>query len=143
MPVTATLQYSPVPSAGSITADVIDNNGNPSSVIDANLDFTVKGALTVSAGGMLDGKFKLTLLGDEHGGQFDAAVISADVDITGDGSFPYVITIPANTLPRPAVVGGARPRQVMSLYLLVTYVTAGGADTDLTAIAELGTFLFS
>lgn len=136
------LQYSPIPNAGTIDLQVVDNNGSPGKVIDANLAFKVVGNVSVTAGGLLDGQFRLQLLGDQRGGAFDGQVgADATVNITGDGVYPINITIPANTLPIPAQPG--RPRQIVALCMLVTYERADGATTDLTGIVDFGTFLFS
>lgn len=138
---TQALQTLPAGQA-SITLDVVDNDGNPASVMDANQPFSVVGSLTVNAGGVLNGRFRLQLLGDARGDQFDGQVgPDAIVDITGDGLVPINITIPANTLPNPVQVG--RPRQVVTLGMLVTYETDAGATTNLTGFVDLGTYLFS
>jgi hypothetical protein len=125
------IQFFPVP-LGTFTASVIDNNGAPSKVVEAGLDFSVEGAIVLNAGNIITGTMTVTAYADEVGGPFDASIGSTPVTIPGDGTFPYKVTIPANKLANPPTSSG-----VYELTAVLTHTTSAGTLTNVTAFENL------
>jgi hypothetical protein len=125
---------------GSFTATVEDNNGNPSTVLDAGTQFRIRCSWQVSplAALLLGGRWEIAAY-VESVGQGPEQQIGPRRDVQLDGrTTPYQtdITVPANTLPN----NPAAPQS--GVYKLVTVLTHRnfGSVSDVSAVEE-GPFL--
>jgi hypothetical protein len=119
---------------------VCDNNGAPLEVLEAALPFEVRGRIIITAGQAITGTARVTIYADQLGGSFDGPLAYVDVDIPGDGTYPWTVTVPANTLPdTPPASGSALYR----LAAVLTMVNSNGAATETSSFVEMGTFRVS
>lgn len=136
----ADIQFFPVTAAGTFTASVVDNNGNPATILEAKLNFTVKGDITINAGDAITGTATITVYADQLGGPIDKAIgTPATVNINGDGTFPWTVTVPGSTLP-DAPAGGSN---VYRLAAVFTMANSAGKPTETSSFVDLGTFRIS
>lgn len=133
----ADIQYPPYP-AGTFDAAVIDNDNQPSTVLDASLAFRVEGTIVLNSGNLVTGRMDVTVYVDELGGQIDQSIGSTSLSIPGDGTFSYTVVIPANTLPETPTGSG-----VYQVGVLLTHRNSFGIPTELTAFEDLGAFRIS
>ena len=108
----------------SASSAVLDNNGNPAAVLEAALDFSVEGTITISAGNAITGTATVRLYADQLGGPIDQAIgTPAVVAITGDGTYAWTVTVNAGTLP-DAPAGGSN---LYRLAAVLTVVNSGAS----------------
>src|SRR6266702_4321060 len=87
---------------GTFTAAVIDNNGAPSSVLEANQPFTIQCSWNISALAalLLGGQWQLAAYVESIGAGPEQEVGAAvTVALNGGTSYNATIVVPANTLP--------------------------------------------
>jgi hypothetical protein len=128
-------------SPGSFTATVVDNNGNPSSVLDAGTQFTINCTWQVSplAALLLGGRWEIAAYVESVGEGPEQQIGLPTNEVPLDGrTTPYTTTIivPGNTLPN-------NPAPPLSgVYKLVTVLTHRnfGSVSDVSAVEE-GPFL--
>jgi hypothetical protein len=137
-PVIADVQF--VPGTGKLYIDaLVDPSGNPLTVLDIDVGFTVKGRVELP--GWLSGRGVVRLSADEIGGPFDATIGQVVVPITGSTSpndppsiqYPWEISVKSPTLP-----------DVSKMYqfgLVFVLETPGGGHTDIGGFYDLGAFL--
>lgn len=120
---------------GSFDATVIDNNGAPSSVLEANQPFTVHAQWTISplAALLLGGDWDVAAYVESIGpGPEQQVGPTVPVPLTGTTTYTADIVVPAGTLPDNPVppISGA--------YKLVTLLTHRnfGVVSDVAAIVE-------
>jgi len=135
----ADIQFFPLP-AGTFTVDnVVDNNGNPATVLEAALPFDVNGEIIIAAGNAITGTATVTIYADQLGGPFDGSIGDTDVVIPGDGTFPWTVTVPGGTLPDAP----AGESNLYRLAAVLTMVNAGGVFTETSAFVDLELFRIS
>jgi hypothetical protein len=133
---TSTIQFPNVLlNTGTFTANVLDNNGAPSTVLDAGQQFTIRCSWQISqlAALLMGGEFQVAAyvesIGQGPEQQVGPTVIRA---LNGGTNFSADIVVPANTLPNnvPAGQSGA--------YKLVTLLTHRnfGRVSDVSAVVE-------
>jgi hypothetical protein len=128
-------------SPGSFTATVVDNNGNPSSVLDAGTQFTINATWQVSplAALLLGGQWEIAAYVESVGAGPEQQIgVPTNVVLLDGRTTPYTTTIvvPGGTLPN----NPAPPTS--GVYKLVTVLTHRnfGSVSDLSAVEE-GPFL--
>ena len=119
--------------------EVRDNNGAPARVLEAKDPFSVLGRIEVRAGNAITGTATVTIYADQLGGPYDAAIGSVTVNITGDGTFNWTVTVPGGTLP-DAPAGGSN---LYRLAAVLTLVNSGGQPTETSSFVTLGTYRIS
>jgi hypothetical protein len=141
----ADIQFFPATAAGTFTATVLDNNGNPATVLEAGLPISATGQITINAGQAITGTATVRAFADQLGGPFDQIIgTPATVNITGDGTFNWTINVPVGTFPE--VAPPAPPPAASNLYRLaahMTMVNSGGLGTETSSFEDLGTFMIS
>ena len=120
---------------GTFTAAVIDNNGAPSSVLEANQPFTIQCSWNISALAalLLGGQWQVAAYVESIGAGPEQEVGAAvTVALNGGTSYNATIVVPANTLPDDP----APP--LSGTYKLVTLLTHRnfGHVTDVAAVVE-------
>jgi hypothetical protein len=120
---------------GTFDAQLIDNNGSPSSVLEASAPFTVHSTWSISplAALLLGGQWQLAAY-VESIGPGPEQEIGAAVTVALNGSTNYTadITVPANTLPNnPAPPASGTYKVVM----LLTHRNFGNV-TDVAGVVE-------
>jgi hypothetical protein len=119
---------------------VVDNNGAPADILEAAKPFDVKGRIIITAGQAITGKARVTIYADQLGGSFDGPLGYVEVDIPGDGTYPWTVTVPADTLPdTPPDDGSALYR----LAAVLTMKNSSGVTTETSSFVEIGTFRVS
>ena len=102
---------------GTFDAVLIDNNGDPSTVLDAGLDFTINANWTISslAALLLGGQFEVAAYAEAIGAgpeqQIGNLVV---VPLDGSTNYSATVTVPANTL--PILRHPVRPARTRSSY---------------------------
>lgn len=125
---------------GSFTATVIDNNGNPSSVLDAGTQFTINATWQVSplAALLLGGQWEIAAYVESVGAGPERQIGPTSVVPLDGRTTPYTTTI--------TVAGGTLPNNPAppnsGVYKLVTVLTHRnfGSVSDVSAVEE-GPFL--
>ena len=142
----AVIQFFPLSAAGTFDATVLDNNGAPGTVLEAALQFSVTGQITINAGQAITGRATVTVYADQLGGPIDRAIgTPATVNINGDGTVPWTVTVAGTTLP-DVPPPGPPPAGQSSLYRLaavLTMVNSAGRGTETTSFVDLGLFRIS
>jgi hypothetical protein len=121
--------------ASTFTAELIDNNGAPSSVLDAGTEFTVKTEWTISALAalLMGGQWEVAAYAESIGPGVEKQ-IGATVVKPLDGSTAYnaVITVPALDLPNNLGPGESGAYKVV---VLLTHRNFGKVS-DVAAVVE-------
>jgi hypothetical protein len=117
---------------GTFTATVVDNNGAPSTVLEADTDFTVETAWTIDAlsAALLGGEWEVSAYVESIGPGPEQLVGTTTVALTGATSYNAVVTVPGGTLPNDP----GPPNS--GVYKLVTVLTHRNF-TKITNIAAL------
>lgn len=141
LPCCCDVQCCPTPCGRFCVDEVVDNNGAPASILEAALPFSVKGKIEVKAGNAITGKATVTIYADQLGGNIDRAIgrTAPPIDITGDGTFPWTVTVPGGTLP-DAPAGGSNLYRLAAVF---TMVNSANQPTETSSFADLGTFRIS
>jgi hypothetical protein len=139
----ADIQFFPLPGGTFTVTAVEDNNGNPAKVLEAALDFRVRGEITISAGNTITGTATVTIYADQLGGPIDQAIGSVPVNIPGDSPvgnpFAWTVTVTGGTLP-DAPAGGSN---LYRLAAVLTMVNSNNVLTETSAFVDLETFRIS
>ena len=123
------------PGSGTLDVTVKDNNGGPSTVLEADKDFTIEAAWSIDeySAGVLGGRWELAAYVESIGPGPEWKVGETKrVELDGRTSYEAVITVPAGTLPD----NPAPPRS--GVYKLVTVLTHRMLDkvTEVAAFFE-------
>ena len=119
---------------GSFEAEVQDNNGNPTSVLEAGAEFKVKTkwAIGALAALLLGGEWVVTVYVESIGPGPERRIGTDTVPLNGSANYSTIVVVPPNSVtnnPNPPVSG---------VYKLVTVLTHRnfGQISDVAAIAE-------
>ena len=120
---------------GTFNAALIDNNGAPSSVLEANQPFTIQASWNISALAalLLGGQWQLAAYVESIGAGPEQQIgATVTVPLNGGTNFSANIVVPANTLPDDP----APP--LSGTYKVVTLLTHRnfGKVTDVAAVVE-------
>lgn len=120
---------------GTFTATVLDNNGQPASVLDAGQQFTIHVDATIDplAAALLGGELQFASYVEAIGPGAEQQVgPTQTVPLTGATNYQTDIVVPATTLPDNLAPGQS------GAYKLVTLMTHRnfGAVSDIAAVAE-------
>jgi hypothetical protein len=121
---------------GTFTADVVDNNGDPNTVLEAAQDFRIVCSWRISqaAANTLGGQFELAAYVESIGpGPEQQVGRTVTVPVTGNRSYgPFDIVVPGGTLPNNVGPGQS------GAYKLVTLLTHRnfGRVSDVAALVE-------
>jgi hypothetical protein len=133
------IQFAPL--SGKFDLDTfVDPTGVPLDVLDAGQAFSLTGRIELPA--WLTGLGRVRLFAREIGGPFNAQIGAVNVTLNGavpppqTVTYPWILTVPANTLPNPSVASG-----VYEMTLTFTLENPPGAPTNIAAFFDLGTFL--
>jgi hypothetical protein len=129
----------PNPQSGTFTAVVNDNNGVPSTVLDANQDFkiTCNWDLNVSLSQMLEGTFELSTYAEAIGAGVEARIGFLPVPIVlGQQIYgPVDVVVAANTLPDQTALL-ADESGTYKLITVLTHRNSAGTVSDVVAVEE-------
>ena len=116
------------------TAVLNDNNGNPSSVLDAGTDITVDANWEISqlAALLLGGEQEVAAYAESIGPGPEAKLDAVTVPLNGGTTYSATITVPATTLPNPPAAGESGAYKVV---VLLTHRNFGQVS-DVSAIVE-------
>ena len=116
------------------TAVLNDNNGNPSSVLDAGTDITVDANWEISqlAALLLGGEWEVAAYAESIGPGPEAKLGAVTVPLNGGTTYSATITVPAITLPNPPAAGESGAYKVV---VLLTHRNFGQVS-DVSAIVE-------
>jgi hypothetical protein len=121
---------------GTLTAEVLDNNGDPRNVLDAGQDFTirVRTDLSANAAAFLGGTFEYAAYVESIGPGPEQQVGNTETR-ANNGTNPILvdIVVPANTLPDnvpPGQSGAYLP------VVLLTHRDNSGQVTDVAAVVD-------
>jgi hypothetical protein len=120
---------------GTFDAVVLDNNGAPSTVLDAGSPFTIRTNWTIDplAALLLGGEWQVTAYVESIGpGPEQQVGPTVTVALNGGTTYNADLVVPANTLPNPPVPPDS------GTYKLVTLLTHSnfGAVSDVAAVVE-------
>jgi hypothetical protein len=120
---------------GSVTADVLDNNGSPATVLEAGQQFTIHAEWEISALAalLLGGEWQLAAYVESIGAGPEQQVgPTVTVALNGGTNYSADVIVPANTLPN----NPAPPNS--GVYKTVTVLTHRnfGAITDVVGVVE-------
>jgi hypothetical protein len=116
-------------------ATIVDNNGNPSTVLDAATNFTIvcDWQLSPAAAGALGGQFELSAYAESIGAGPEVQLGQTNVAVNGSQNYgPVNIDVPANTLPDNVPPGQSGAYKVIALLTHSNF----GVVTDIAAIVE-------
>jgi hypothetical protein len=122
-------------SPGTVTADVLDNNGAPATVLEADQQFTIHAAWEISplAALLLGGEWQLAAYVESIGpGPEQQIGATVTVPLNGATNYTADVIVPANTLPdNPAPPNSG-------VYKTATVLTHRnfGAVTDVVGVVE-------
>ncbi|HWM59549.1 MAG TPA: hypothetical protein VNO83_17100 [Pseudonocardia sp.] len=116
------------------TAVLNDNNGNPSSVLDAGTDITVDANWEISqlAALLLGGEWEVAAYAESIGPGPEVKLGAVTVPLNGGTTYSATITVPATTLPNPPAAGESGAYKVV---VLLTHRNFGQVS-DVSAIVE-------
>ncbi|WP_433303780.1 hypothetical protein ACQP2F_13000 [Actinoplanes sp. CA-030573] len=137
-PVTADIQFAPA-SGTLYVDDLVDPSGTPTTVLDIDQGFKVKGRVELP--GWLSGKGLVRITADEKGGPIDTSVGEQLLTITGSTSptdppaisYPFEIEVKSPALPDES--------KMYDLGVIFVFQTAAGGHTDIGGFYDLGAFL--
>jgi hypothetical protein len=111
-----------------------DNNGTPSSVLDAGTDITVQADWTISqlAALLLGGEWEVAAYAESIGPGPEAKLGAVTVPLNGGTSYSATITVPKDTLPNPPAAGESGAYKIV---VLLTHRNFGQVS-DVSAIVE-------
>jgi hypothetical protein len=119
---------------GSFEALVKDNDGAPSTVLEAGKNFTIetKWEIDELSALLLGGRWTVTAYVESIGQGQERAIATLPVLLNGGRNYAAILTVPANTLPN----NPAPPRS--GVYKLVTVLTHDnfGTITNVAAVVE-------
>jgi len=138
----ADIQAFGVANAGTFNANVVDNDGDPSTVLDAALDFKVTCDWQLSGFlvGALSGNFELAAYVESIGPGREQQIgtppnVTVTVPITGVANYgPIDISVPANTLPDQNALAG--DSGVYKLITVLSHRNTFGNFSDVSAFVE-------
>jgi hypothetical protein len=133
------IQFPPRPAGKFCVDEVHDNNDAPATILEAKDPFTVTGRIEVTAGNALTGTATVTIYADQLGGDVDKSIGSVAVNIPGDGSFPWSVTVPGGTLD-DAPAGGSNLYRLAAVF---TMVNSNQVLTETSSFVDLGTYRIS
>lgn len=137
-PVSSDIQFATA--AGKLFVDdLVDPSGAPTTVLDIDDGFTIKGRVVLP--GWLSGKGLVRITADEKGGPIDKSVGQQALTITGSTSpndppaitYPFAIVVKSPTLPDES--------KMYDLGVIFVLQTAAGGHTDIGGFYDLGSFL--
>jgi hypothetical protein len=116
------------------TAVLNDNNGNPSTVLDAGTDITIDANWEISqlAALLLGGEWEVAAYAESIGPGPEAKLGAVTVPLNGGTTYSATITVPATTLPNPPAAGESGAYKVV---VLLTHRNFGQVS-DVSAIVE-------
>lgn len=137
----ADIQFFPVTAGGTFTATVKDNNGNPATILEAARNFSVEGNITINAGNVITGTATVTVYADQLGGPIDRDIgtTGSTININGDGTFPWTVTVAGGTLPDAP----AGQSNLYRLAAVLTMVNSLNVLTETSSFVDLDTFRIS
>lgn len=129
----------PSPQSGSFTAAIVDNNGNPSTVLDANQDFkiTCNWDLNTSLSLMLEGTFELSTYAEAIGAGVEKRIGFLSVPIVlGQKVYgPADVVVAAGTLPDQTALA-VDESGTYKLITVLTHRNNAGVVSDVVAVDE-------
>jgi hypothetical protein len=137
-PVSGPIQFAPA--AGTLFVDdLVDPSGAPTTVLDIDDGFTIKGRVVLP--GWLSGKGLVRITADEKGGPIDKSIGQQVILITGASTpadppamtYPFQIEVKSPTLPDDS--------KMYDLGVVFVFQTAAGGHTDIGGFYDLGAFL--
>jgi hypothetical protein len=130
----ADIQFNNVASAGTFDVQVLDNNGNPNTVLEADQDFQIQAQWQIDAltASILGGQWEVAAYVESIGPGPEQLVGQQIVPVNGGTNYSATVTVPANTLPN----NPAPPQS--GAYKLVTVLTHSnfGATSNVAALVE-------
>jgi hypothetical protein len=138
-PLCCRIQFPPRPLGDFCVDKVVDNNDAPATTLEAALPFTISGRIVVTAGNAITGTATVTIYADQLGGPFDDAIGTVTVNIPGDGTFKWTITVPGGTL-KDAPQGGSNLYRLAAVF---TMVNSANVPTETSAFVDLGMYRIS
>ena len=121
--------------ASTFTAELIDNNGAPSTVLDAGLDFAVKADWTISALAalLMGGQWEVAAYAESIGPGVEKQIGDTVVKpLDGSTNYKAEIKVPANTLPDNLGPGESGTYKIV---VLLTHRNFGKVS-DVAAVVE-------
>lgn len=119
---------------GEFSAKILDNNGDPSTVLEAGAPFKIQTAWRIPplAALLLGGLWKVTAYVESIGPGPEQEIASDTVALNGGRDFSVVLTVPANTLPNDP------PGPASGVYKVVTVLTHRnfGKISNVAALVE-------
>jgi hypothetical protein len=139
LPVDAPVQLVPPGKATLHVESLIDPSGDPITVLDIDLGFTLTGWLDLP--GWLSGKGIVSLAADQIGGPIDKVIGSVTVNITGATSpndppnirYYWKINVKSPVLPDASAM--------YQFGVIFAFQTNAGGHTDIGGFYDLGAFL--
>ena len=120
---------------GTFTANLIDNNGAPSTVLEAAAPFTIQCSWTISplAALLLGGQWQLAAYVESMGpGPEQEVGPTVTIALNGSTNYSANIVVPANTLPDDPAPPASGAYKVVTLLTHRNF----GKVTDVAAVAE-------
>ena len=127
------------PASGTFDADVKDNAGVPTNVIEASLDFTVDCTWTIDliTASLLGGTWHVDLYAESIGGGFEGRLAGNAVAVTpGETTYTSTITVPANTLPNDPPVHPLNDDSSVYKMVVVLRHHNGVVTTSITGLSD-------
>jgi hypothetical protein len=129
----------PSPQSGSFTAVVKDNNGDPTTVLDANQDFviTCEWDINTALALVLEGTFELAAYAEAIGQGLEQRIGFLSVPVViGQQIYPPVdMVVAAGTLPDQTALG-LDDSGVYKLITVLTHRNTAGTVSDVVAVEE-------
>lgn len=115
---------------GDMAATVVDNNGNPSNVLESSLPFTINVTWDYNTFGLLGGRWLIQAFAESIGPGPEIVIGSAGpVAAAPDGPKATAINVGANTLP-------ANNSGVYKIVIVLTHENPAGSPTNVAALSE-------
>jgi hypothetical protein len=137
-PVSGDIQFAPA-SGTLFVDDLIDPSGKPTTVLDIDAGFTIKGRVVLP--GWLSGRGLVRITADEKGGPIDKTIGQQLITIPGATTpndppaitYRFQILVKSPTLPDES--------KMYDLGVVFVFQTAAGGHTDIGGFYDLGAFL--
>jgi hypothetical protein len=129
----------PNPQSGTFTATVVDNNGNPSTVLDANQEFKIncEWELDTPLSQMLEGTFEISTYAEAIGAGVEKRIgfLSVPIVLNQKNYGPVDVVVAADTLPDQTTLL-ADESGTYKLVTLLTHRNSGGTVSDIVALED-------
>jgi len=144
----AQIQFPGMVSADFEVDQVTDPNGAPSTVLDLDLGFEVKGHIDFP--NWLAGTGNVSIYADQRGGGYNQKILSTNITITANPTdptsvtnYPWTVKYPTDLPFDSTPLSDPSPPPGSTVYDLTAVFTFNGVLSDVAAFVDMGSYMIN